>query len=168
MLSPAPNFFIAGHLPWGPDEVLIYALYPYLLHFRSLPFSRLGISTPPILCVFCLHLVISLNSLNSSKTSKSTSAFLTNFNLPPSKENVKPQANSPHNRLLGRRFGCCLTIAFHEALQVYATARNPSKMEQVASLGIETITLDVQSESSIAACVSKMSSLDILVNNAGA
>ncbi len=65
--------------------------------------------------------------------------------------------------------GAALAIAFHEAgLHVYATARNPSKMEQLASLGIETLTLDVQSESSIAACVSKLSGLDILVNNAGA
>jgi 1-acylglycerone phosphate reductase len=65
--------------------------------------------------------------------------------------------------------GAALAIAFHEAgLHVYATARNPSKMEQLASLGIETLILDVQSESSIAACVSKLSGLDILVNNAGA
>ncbi|MCJ1377966.1 hypothetical protein MMC17_001062 [Xylographa soralifera] len=65
--------------------------------------------------------------------------------------------------------GAALAIAFHEAgLHVYATARNPSKMKQVASLGIETLTLDVQSEASIAACVSKLSGLDILVNNAGA
>jgi 1-acylglycerone phosphate reductase len=65
--------------------------------------------------------------------------------------------------------GAALAIAFHEAgLHVYATARNPSKMEQLASLGIETLTLDVQSESSIATCVSKLSGLNILVNNAGA
>ena len=65
--------------------------------------------------------------------------------------------------------GAALAVAFHEAgLHVYATARNPSKMTQVASLGIETLTLDVQSDTSIAACVSKLSDLDILVNNAGA
>jgi NAD(P)-dependent dehydrogenase (short-subunit alcohol dehydrogenase family) len=65
--------------------------------------------------------------------------------------------------------GAALAIAFHEAgLQVYATARNPSKMTQVASHGIKTITLDVLSDSSIAACVKQLSSLDILVNNAGA
>lgn len=40
-------------------------------------------------------------------------------------------------------------------------------MEHLASLGIETLTLDVQSESSIAACVEAVPSLDILVNNAG-
>ena len=65
--------------------------------------------------------------------------------------------------------GAALATAFHEAgLHVYATARNPSKMSHLASLGIETLTLDVLSESSIAACVSKVPSLDILVNNAGA
>jgi 1-acylglycerone phosphate reductase len=64
--------------------------------------------------------------------------------------------------------GAALAIAFHEAgLHVYATARNPSKMKQVASAGIETLTLDVLSDSSIAACLSKVPRLDILVNNAG-
>ncbi|KAN0119357.1 NAD(P)-binding protein [Hyaloscypha variabilis] len=64
--------------------------------------------------------------------------------------------------------GAALAIAFHEAgLHVYATARNPSKMKQMASVGIETLTLDVLSDSSIAACLSKVSRLDILVNNAG-
>ena len=64
--------------------------------------------------------------------------------------------------------GAALATAFHEAgLHVYATARNPSKMSQLAALGIETLTLDVLSDSSIAACISKLSSLDILVNNAG-
>lgn len=65
--------------------------------------------------------------------------------------------------------GAALAVSFHEAgLHVYATARNPAKMKQLASLGIETLTLDVESESSIAACVSQLSGLDILVNNAGA
>ena len=64
--------------------------------------------------------------------------------------------------------GSALAIAFHEAgVHVYATARNPAKMEELKSRGIETLQLDVQSESSIKACVSKLSSLDILVNNAG-
>lgn len=64
--------------------------------------------------------------------------------------------------------GAALAVAFHEAgAHVYATARNPAKMSQLRSLGIETLTLDVLSESSITACVSKLSSLDILVNNAG-
>ena len=65
--------------------------------------------------------------------------------------------------------GCALAIAFHEAgLHVYATARNPSKMSEMLSRGIETLTLDVQSGSSITACVNKVSDLDILVNNASA
>ncbi|KAL8910064.1 MAG: hypothetical protein Q9171_004618 [Xanthocarpia ochracea] len=62
-----------------------------------------------------------------------------------------------------------LAIAFHEAgLHVYAIARNPSKMKDFASSDIDTITLDVQDEASIAACVSQLPRLDMLVNNAGA
>ncbi|KAI4160252.1 MAG: hypothetical protein L6R39_000247 [Caloplaca ligustica] len=65
--------------------------------------------------------------------------------------------------------GAALAVAFHEAgLHVLATARNSAKMDQLTTLGIETLTLDVQSESSIAACVGKLPGLDILVNNAGA
>ena len=67
--------------------------------------------------------------------------------------------------------GAALAIAFHEAgLHVYATARDLSKMTQLASLGIEVLVLDIQFDSSIAACVSKVSfgNLDISVNNAGA
>jgi 1-acylglycerone phosphate reductase len=65
--------------------------------------------------------------------------------------------------------GAALAISFHQAgPHVYATARDPSKMKQLQSLSIETLTLDVLSESSIASCVSKLSNLDILVNNAGA
>lgn len=64
--------------------------------------------------------------------------------------------------------GAALAVAFHEAgLHVYATARNPAKMSHLESLGIEILTLDVLSEASITACVSKVSRLDILVNNAG-
>ncbi|KAJ5578693.1 NAD(P)-binding protein [Penicillium hispanicum] len=64
--------------------------------------------------------------------------------------------------------GAALAVAFHEAgLHVYATARNPDKMKGLAAKGIETLVLDVLSESSIADCVRKLPSLDILVNNAG-
>lgn len=64
--------------------------------------------------------------------------------------------------------GAALAIAFHDAgLHVIATARNPSKVSNIAAMGIETLTLDVLSDSSIASCVSKVSRLDILVNNAG-
>ncbi|KAJ5512130.1 Short-chain dehydrogenase/reductase SDR [Penicillium fimorum] len=64
--------------------------------------------------------------------------------------------------------GAALAIAFHEAgLEVYATARDPSKMSEMTSQGIKTLRLDVQSESSIAECLSNVPELDILVNNAG-
>lgn len=65
--------------------------------------------------------------------------------------------------------GAALATAFHKhGLEVYATARNSEKMKGLASLGIKTFSLDVLSESSIAACAAQISSLDILVNNAGA
>lgn len=65
--------------------------------------------------------------------------------------------------------GASLALAFHAAgLKVYATARNPSKLAQVASAGIETLTLDVLSSESIQHVVTKLPALDILVNNAGA
>ncbi|KAI4866157.1 NAD(P)-binding protein [Hypoxylon rubiginosum] len=64
--------------------------------------------------------------------------------------------------------GADLAVAFHKAgLKVYATARNPAKMEKLAAQGIETLSLDVLSESSIAECAAKLPGLDILVNNAG-
>jgi short-subunit dehydrogenase len=64
--------------------------------------------------------------------------------------------------------GASLAIAFHEAgLHVIATARNVAKLKQVEALGIETLALDVLSDSSIAECVAKVTELDILVNNAG-
>jgi len=57
--------------------------------------------------------------------------------------------------------GAALAVAFHEAgLHVYATARNPSKMSQLKHLGIETLTLDVLSDSSIAECVAQIPHLD--------
>lgn len=65
--------------------------------------------------------------------------------------------------------GASLALAFHAAgLKVYATARNPSKLAQVAAVGIETLTLDVLSSESIQHVVAKLPALDILVNNAGA
>lgn len=65
--------------------------------------------------------------------------------------------------------GAALAIAFKQAgLKVYATGRNLAKLSQVQDAGIETLSLDVLSESSITACVSKVPQLDILVNNAGA
>ena len=64
--------------------------------------------------------------------------------------------------------GAALAIAFRNAgLLVYATARNPVKMTMAAEAGCQILILDVTSQESIAACVSKIPSLDILVNNAG-
>ena len=64
--------------------------------------------------------------------------------------------------------GAALAIAFHNSgLHVYATARNTAKMAQLSKRGIQTLTLDVTSDTSIAACVAQIPSLDILVNNAG-
>lgn len=64
--------------------------------------------------------------------------------------------------------GAALAKELHEAgLHVYATARDVAKTERLTSLGIETLALDVQSESSIESCVNKISHLDILINNAG-
>jgi 1-acylglycerone phosphate reductase len=64
--------------------------------------------------------------------------------------------------------GAALAMAFHEAgHKVYATARNPSKMKELASHGIKTLTLDIESEESIKACVSQVPNLDVLLNNAG-
>jgi 1-acylglycerone phosphate reductase len=70
--------------------------------------------------------------------------------------------------------GAALAICFHHAgHRVFATARNLSKMSNLAALGIETIALDITSEPSIASAVATISSslpddvgLDILVNNA--
>ncbi|KAK4233735.1 hypothetical protein C8A03DRAFT_19233 [Achaetomium macrosporum] len=70
--------------------------------------------------------------------------------------------------------GAALAEAFHRAgHRVFATARNPSKLSPLAEQGIETLTLDVTSPSSIAAAVSSLTAslppnqgLDMLVNNA--
>jgi len=65
--------------------------------------------------------------------------------------------------------GAALAKELHKrGLHVYATARNVSKMDSLTQLGIETLSLDVTSESSIADCAAKIPRLDILVNNAGA
>jgi 1-acylglycerone phosphate reductase len=64
--------------------------------------------------------------------------------------------------------GSELAVAFHNAgCRVFATTRNVSKMSRLELLGIQTLELDVLSETSIAACVAKIDNLDILVNNAG-
>ena len=64
--------------------------------------------------------------------------------------------------------GAALALSFHRAgLHVYATARDTSKMTNVKKAGIETLILDVLSQTSIDTCVSQLPHLDILVNNAG-
>ena len=69
--------------------------------------------------------------------------------------------------------GASLAKEFHSrGDRVFATARNPSKMASLKTVGIETLQLDVVSEQSIQACVRQVSSLtggslDVLVNNAG-
>ncbi|EFQ30543.1 short chain dehydrogenase [Colletotrichum graminicola] len=70
--------------------------------------------------------------------------------------------------------GASLATAFHDAgHRVYATARNPSKLNALAPRGMQTIPLDITSASSIASAVAAVSEsmasaegLDILVNNA--
>lgn len=70
--------------------------------------------------------------------------------------------------------GSALALVFHAAgHRVFATARNPTKLSNVKAAGIETLTLDVLSDSSIEKCVAEVrqltgGNLDILVNNAGA
>jgi 1-acylglycerone phosphate reductase len=65
--------------------------------------------------------------------------------------------------------GDTLARAFNaHGLRVIATARNPSKVEHLKALGIETLILDVTSQESIQE-VSTLTggSLDILLNNSG-
>ena len=57
-------------------------------------------------------------------------------------------------------------------LRVFASARNPEKMQHLANLGIETLVLDVVSKPSIEAAVQKIEAatggcLDYLINAAG-
>jgi 1-acylglycerone phosphate reductase len=72
--------------------------------------------------------------------------------------------------------GSSLAVAFHQhGRRVLATARNVARMTGLQNLGIETITLDVFSNSSINSCVEQVTALtastsgglDILINNAG-
>ena len=65
--------------------------------------------------------------------------------------------------------GAALAKEFHQAgLHVYATARDTAKMASLSSLAIQTLPLDIQSDSSIEDCVKQIPHLDILLNNAGA
>lgn len=66
-----------------------------------------------------------------------------------------------------------LAQEFHrKGLKVFATARSLNKMAHLTSMGIETMTLEVTSATSIAEAVAKISAktggkLDYLVNNSG-
>jgi 1-acylglycerone phosphate reductase len=70
--------------------------------------------------------------------------------------------------------GAALAIAFHKAgHHVFATARNLAKLSPLSEQGIETISLDVTSKTSITSAVASVTSslpdhqgLDILINNA--
>ncbi|KAK4117915.1 short chain dehydrogenase [Canariomyces notabilis] len=70
--------------------------------------------------------------------------------------------------------GAALAVAFHSAgHDVYATARNTSKLNPLAKQGIKTLLLDITSASSIASAVASITTslpstkgLDILINNA--
>src|SRR4051794_140799 len=50
---------------------------------------------------------------------------------------------------------------------VYATARRPESIEDLAAKGCKTLALDVTDEESMKAAVAKVGSVDALVNNAG-
>ena len=70
--------------------------------------------------------------------------------------------------------GHSLALTFHSHnLRVFATARSISSLASLSFLGIETLPLTVDSESSIQSCLSEITArtngrgLDYLVNNAG-
>nr|POE86937.1 nadph-dependent 1-acyldihydroxyacetone phosphate reductase [Quercus suber] len=69
--------------------------------------------------------------------------------------------------------GHALAREFHsQGLRVFATARNSSSISDLAALGIETLSLEVTSATSITNLAAEIASrtngaLDILVNNAG-
>lgn len=70
--------------------------------------------------------------------------------------------------------GDALARAFHrKGLQVFATARNLSKVDHLKNLGIDILPLDVVDAASIKQAVESVKqatggTLDILVNNSGA
>lgn len=70
--------------------------------------------------------------------------------------------------------GSALAIEFQkQGYRVFASARNPEKLGNVKANGIETVILDIESETSLKNAVEDVkkltnNNLDILVNNAGA
>ncbi|TDG14085.1 SDR family NAD(P)-dependent oxidoreductase [Seongchinamella unica] len=68
--------------------------------------------------------------------------------------------------------GRSLALELHRrGLQVYATARRPDTLQDLAQAGLRTLALDVNDDSSIAAAMATVADeagqLDMLVNNAG-
>ncbi|MBA3310512.1 MAG: SDR family NAD(P)-dependent oxidoreductase [Nocardioidaceae bacterium] len=68
--------------------------------------------------------------------------------------------------------GKATAVAFHEAgWTVYASARRPETLADLAGLGVQTLALDVLDEDSMTAAVAAVHArygvLDVLVNNAG-
>ena len=68
--------------------------------------------------------------------------------------------------------GAALAIELHKrGNRVYASARRPDTLAPLAALGLDTLTLDVNDDASIAAAMARIESevghLDMLINNAG-
>lgn len=65
--------------------------------------------------------------------------------------------------------GAALAEECHRTgFNVYATARKMNKTHHLAAPGVETLELNILSDSSISECVRRFGSPDILVSNAGA
>lgn len=68
--------------------------------------------------------------------------------------------------------GAALAIELHKrGNRVYASARRPDTLAPLAALGLDTLTLDVNDDASIAAAMARIENevghLDMLINNAG-
>jgi len=68
--------------------------------------------------------------------------------------------------------GAALATELHKrGNRVYASARRPETLAPLAALGLDTLTLDVNDDASIAAAIARIESevghLDMLINNAG-
>jgi NAD(P)-dependent dehydrogenase (short-subunit alcohol dehydrogenase family) len=68
--------------------------------------------------------------------------------------------------------GAALAIELHKrGNRVYASARRPETLAPLTTLGLDTLTLDVNDDASIAAAMARIESevghLDMLINNAG-
>lgn len=68
--------------------------------------------------------------------------------------------------------GRSLALELHRrGLRVYATARRPDTLQELAEVGVNTLALDVNDDESVAAAMAQLQAevghLDMLVNNAG-